>query len=754
MRLHPEHRSRKAALVALALGAAHCGVGDPAESTDASSSEQPLSLAADPGAEAASANEEYRHPLRALAEEEGPLPLFEALDDRDGKRYAVFVGGGVAGPGEPLKRAPSLLRLTRGKPGATEIGERAERPAPPKKITGELERLAAGLPGKQLVTVEIDVASADPGLEVLVERAIAEGRVTTRSEYKAVRARLSREREAIVARTLAPVREAVVAAGGRVTSQCVHMYCMSAEVPAGAVLELGRRGDVVGLDIPREVVDAYVNGVDIRKGAQIAQFFDAVNPGDAASYDGNGLDEVSESDNVTFAVLETGGYAAHAGFTEGSGSTASRINGRYECDATSCTSVSSFSTISSHATGVAGTLFGDLTDGQGSFAAADRLPTSGYAPEARGHLFSFSGSAGAVLATDAAAALDPDVMSNSYGYYDSVACSGASSLARAANRAYKDGVAVFAAAHNNFGSATECKVTAPGSAIGAFAVGAHMENDDHPTADTAYIRTAPIRSSSSWGGNATQGQNRSIVSITGPGNRLGQFRTDGTVGGEPVRATSLATPTVASAAMSFIDFYHDRWDSSIDSPGALYAHMLLMGDRQGQSGKLSGSLDHRWGSGRLRMRMLGNGQLDAPWYYGHGSTCISDGEIVDLPVAEGGVLPEAMDTFKAGFYWYDERHDATGQVANVNVYLQTSDTSINLATDIDAHDNKARLYYGNLGGKEARIRIYGNDVSGHVDPVCGSNAIRVFFAYFAEDPTHDTLPYNTTTGEGIYPESL
>ncbi len=726
----------------------------------------------------------YRHPLSALARVEGPTPLFEALDDPAGNRYLVGEGGGIDEEGGPERTVSGLFVASRRsiRPGEITKSDPPLERTPLPKLTPELAERLAGTPADSRLEVLISLRGELPGRQAELERDLAQGRIRFHDDLDRRRSDLTGDRQRRVAALLGPVASAIEATGGTVLRPCRNSPCLIASVPAGALTTLAARPEVVDLGLVGEVVPpdeedldlaaapTIVTGVTVRQGAQIQQFLDN-------SYDGNGLSELLEGDNVVVAVVESAGpnagYLSHDGyrehdpdssfrFAEGGGAT-----GLWQCTPDGCESVKAFPVAGSHATGAAGILFGDLEDGQlPATEAAVRPTASGYSPEARAHLYAFNG--GSELTLDHVGSLTPaqnvpDLVSNAWGTYDSPRCSGTNGAARAANRLYQDGIAVFAAVHNNGGSSTQCQTTAPASAIGAFGVGAHLWGYEG-TALT--VRTAPIYESdggneSSWGGNPNQGQNRSLVGLTATGTRANKFNTSGSFSQTGVICcTSLATPTVAGAAADFIDFYRDRWSHFIDNPGSLYANMLLMGDRQTLAGKGLSSLSHRWGAGRLRMRMFNGEGMDAPWYYFNGWTCISHQEIWDFPVGNGGGLSQDFDAIKAAAYWFDARHDGTldpdqaGAVADVDLWLWDPVTNSQLSVDDDRFDNKARAFVANAGGHHVNLRLVGFDVHGHDDPVCGEDAVRVFFAYFAEDSDRESPTFDATTGLGIFPESF
>jgi hypothetical protein len=722
--------------------------------------------------------EVFRHPLLALAEMDGPRPLFEVLDDPQGRRYVIGEGSGVPQESGQLTTVSGLLVAQR-RPMRPDEFDKPDPPLtlPPLPVVNpDLAELIATLPPDALVMVRVDVKNETARVQVELERAIADGRIRSQTEYDQTRDRLLDERQNRLTALLGPIVQTIQDVGGEVDFLCHNMPCLTASIPASSVTRLATEPGIIELDIVRAALPnaieptfqsppTIITGVTVRQGAQIQQFLDN-------SYDGNGINESAENDNIVVAVAEAGGgYTDHDGFRENSPASSFRYatgggsTGKWQCDSNGCNAVDSFASLSNHAMGAAGILFGDLEDGQiPAVSLAQRPTASGYATEARAHLVWFSGTSGAVEMFDHLAGLTssqriPDLVSNSWGYWESPHCSGQGGVSRAANRLYEDGVAVFAAAHNQGGSAANCQITAPGSAIGVFTVGAHLLGYE---GDPNTVRTADIyegeNNQSSWGGNSNEGQSRSIVDITAPGTRANKFNSGGSFSQTGVICcTSLATPTVAGAAADFIDFYHDRYSSFIDNPGVLYATMLLMGDRQGVSGKISGSPDHRWGTGRLRMRMFNGTGMDAPWWYGRYWTCVSDGEVYELEVAGGDLLNDDFDAFKAAAYWYDRRHDGSsgsdaGQVADVDLALVDATSGEFLRGDYDAYDNKARIYYQDVGNRRVNVWLSGYDVEGHTDPVCGQDAIQVFFTFFAEYSDRESPTFNPITGTGIFPE--
>jgi hypothetical protein len=223
-----------------------------------------------------------------------------------------------------------------------------------------------------------------------------------------------------------------------------------------------------------------------------------------------------------------------------------------------------------------------------------------------------------------------------------------------------------------------------------------------------------------------------------------------------------ATATVSALVADLMDRYISNGSTWIDDPGALYAVLLVMGDRETGTGKATAGFHHRWGAGRLRARTLDPSGMDYPWYFWHYSVCIDHGEYYYVNLDDGSPLPNDVNVLKAAAYWMDKRHESTGEVANVDLMLQKRN-SVSLiwetmANDADADDNKAFVFKHFASGvpthEPLRLRVRGVDVVGH-DFGCGNDSIMVHLAVFAEDSDREApTGYNSTTGEGIAPEEI
>lgn len=245
------------------------------------------------------------------------------------------------------------------------------------------------------------------------------------------------------------------------------------------------------------------------------------------------------------------------------------------------------------------------------------------------------------------------------------------------------------------------------------------------------MRTSPIDVVSARGGTTTEGGRRSIIDLTGFSWRVGLFDISGGYDNASF-GTSVATPTVTGAALDFIDMYKRvKVSNLIDSPGMLYVNMLMMGDRQGASGKLTSQFDNLYGAGRMMMRMFTNSGIDAPGAWASNFVCVGQDEVVTIPINSGNIIDEA-DIFKAAVYWYDRRHAKGVAIDDIDLDLTYVSNGNSLVHSASSYDNKERVFYQGISNKAVQLEISGYTVTAD-DEGCGTNKQRVYYAYFYED---------------------
>ncbi|MDY0062017.1 MAG: S8 family serine peptidase [Myxococcota bacterium] len=661
-------------------------------------------------------------------------------DAPEGGRYAVMEGLRQASESNPVVYAGGIVVLPR-QPYLRTASEEAAKPRlvrtfVPEVIGATTRETLASTTGEELLPVMLRIDDHGiPDIQQELEEQIVRGHVQTVGDLHDLRAAVVVERQREIAARLEPVAEYIEQISGLRPDLCKTMGCMNAYLNRDQILALAEFPGVVRIDEDIEPGEPLENidGRHVSEGTQIKQFLD-----DDPAHDG----EYGASTDITFAIVDSGGLDdEHVGFLESSGGT-SRIRGKYECDDSGCQSVADFTDEWPHATKCAGILFGDLRDDQDSGYGdpTSQLARSGYAGESRGWVYD-------AIETRVAHrnAMDhaiyrsplPHVMNQSWGVKtEDTTCLGTTNMCIDANDLFESGVLLINAAGNTRGSSSDCTVWSPGTAIGVFTVGSH---GDGLTGGSSDIKTDPIYDqdathASSYGGadsNWDEGHNRTIIDLTAFGYRDLLFDASGGYSEEATGGTSNAAPTIAAGAIDFIDFYKTHLSSSIDNPGQLFVNLLLLGDRQGQGGKLSTRFDHLWGAGRFLMRKYDAPGMDAPWEYNNGWTCIDDSEEYTIPFAGGSALSSDINYCKAVIYWYDRRHEeGITYIDDIDLKLY-GDGSL-LASSSDANDNKERVFSTLVGGKVTSLKIIGYDVTADEEG-CGTNSMKVYWAYFCED---------------------
>jgi hypothetical protein len=542
----------------------------------------------------------YRHPFQQALLEDGRIALLDVVDAPDGRRYSigdtiwededgvVHVESGLDlldvipltedELAEGLARAQEAARLYTGAP-----------------VIGESLEAELGRTFDESTRIPVSIAIRRPENLTLyseVERAIAQGRVRTTADLQAVRLEKLAEHQQRVAEAQAPVLAEIQRLGGEVVARYENLYGVSVLLTPDQIFALETHADVTRMDWSNgEMTPDDTYGTQISQGHQIDQLVEN-------GYDGS-MGTTGTTDDLVAAQIE--GRAIndqHVGFRRGSG-TATRIAGRYRCSSTSCVSLSSFDPtvdVSAHASAVGGLLLGSLMQGQDTLVADEthRRNRSGFARQAR--ILAFAANGGAAKAMESVIGWSPFYtlplanMSTSFYAGDPPARynAGTDTLSTTANQMFEAGVLLFKSAGNDYGAggAGLCtrRVTSPGSAIGVFTVAAYGQTPTHAD-QSRYVRQAPIRSTSSNGECEANG-GRSIVDLAGfccprrvfsgsVNSGAAAYSLQNGCGG-----TSYAAPTVAGAALDFIDWYKRSLSDQIDSPGVLFSQMLIMGDRE------------------------------------------------------------------------------------------------------------------------------------------------------------------------------
>lgn len=687
-----------------------------------------------------------RHPLAGL-NIDGLLPTVDVQDSPTGQRYALSDWGDDDGVRSSAHSTLIELKRDFDVPADLPLPSR-EPPAPPPVISDRLELLLSSSEDDTL-TVIVHTHRADyPSIQAALRRAAAEGR-TTLAEKAVDHAVAIDEKELAIRESQQSLIGQIEQLGGTATS-CGRLNCLIAELTPATVRGLATNPLVRRLEANHQLEAGSLNGTEVRQGTQVFQYMQEC-IGTCSNltwptYDG---ENASNSNwDITAAIFEVGTFhSGHPGFLEAGGG-ADRIRGQWECDSGGCTTGSwsaNDSGFQNHATAVAGIVIGDLHDGQdGSHTSfAERELRSGYAGEARAYLYQTKLLAGRLSALDhvLGRAPTPHVLNESTwqtsGPYP---CNGMDSLSINTNELYEDGVLPIRIGGNpGHSNSSDCTVSPGADAIGAFTVGGHTTS--WSSDDETDVRSGTDFSSTPRGGvSYADGRNRSIIDITAPACRTNMFRGNASnLYGYSACGTSFAGPTVASAAIAHVDHYRNNISTLIDEPGVLFANLLLMGDRESESGvKMIGRFDHLWGAGRLKMRRLDATGLDTPYTYRVLNTCIASGESLYTP--EFTTYSDS-DVVKGVLNWYDRRHEDGTAIDEVYLYLER-ETSPGVwqtyGSSSDTFDNKQRVFRDitSLGTTTWRWRFYGGSVT-YDESICGTNHMLINFAMFAEDSDRD-----------------
>jgi hypothetical protein len=692
---------------------------------------------------------------------DGLIPAIDVHDSPTGKRFAIEFGGRQDSEEEPahtygrvveFEHAPMTPEERADPSKPADGGLPRPNPAWTAKVSDDLMVTMHAAPAE---SVEVIISIAKPpgseGLHDAVQRAIALENVQTNEDFERIRGALVQHRKQQVASTVAPVAAAVDAVGG-VARPCTIFRCVLATLPAAGIATIAARPDVAGIGPVYETPPASRQDY-VLEGAQVKQFVDSGFDG----WDRTGLPHVLPTWTVGAGEM-FGPDDEHVGFRDDSPGTLLnpvRMN-RYKCDGSGCTFVSNFAEGDEHdhPTACTGLILGDLRDGQDANinAHATRVARSGYAGEAWGRIYAGLSDTGrwALALQDAVSGfpVTPLINSSNGGNWDIPGCLGRTTFDHAVNDAFEDGLLVVWAGGNQYGHDDDtCTVEGP-KAIGAFKVGTYGNSAWENAND---IRTAAI---SEGDGQATygsprggvswnEGRNRTILDITGYGNYSTMFSKGGGYGFQSIGgATSQSTATTTGQAADFVHWFKTTY-GSVPGPGVLHAALLLMGDRQGESGLLTSKFSNLWGAGRMRMRKLDPAGMDSPYGFGLGSVCVNDGQHVFLPLLQGLPFLDSIDVIKVALYWFDRRVEnappsGVDKPDDIDLRVERSTLSgwTTLGYSADAYDYKERVRVTPASGWRHRVKISGYNVTSD-DAGCGTNSMKVYYAYFYEDSARD-----------------
>jgi len=553
------------------------------------------------------------------------------------------------------------------------------------------------------------------------ERAIALGKVNSQTDAKNIRAELANEQQAIVEREQNILIAEITGVGGTILGKCLNSFCLSVEVTPPQLKKLNANDRIHFIDPVTKIQNNVIGGLEVLAGAQISQYVDA-------NFDG-----YVSPNRIDAAILEhTSFNTTHPGFKNST--SGSRIGVKRKCTGGSCSAVASFGTAQAHATATSGLLAGDLMDGQdATITTTDaRSDRSGYGREATVNMWQAPYDSDIDEALADISNFGYPVLSMSISATGDTTCLGSGVLSEEVNDLFDAGtVTFFASGNNGHVSTTNCVVEEPGSAVGAFVVGAHVNSAS--TDGEIDVRSGSIATYSDRGGTSSEGQ-RTIIDLTAAGCRQNLFSTSGGYGSTAC-GTSYSAPTVAGSAIDFIDFYKSTFGNGIDDPTSLTANMLLMGDRQGESGFLNIGFSNLWGAGRQKMRKFDSAGMDNPFQYGSLTTCIDHQTGIYQPLNNGNRISSDVDVLKAVVFFFDRRHE-DGVMDDINLFLERSSDNVTwtkVRSSVSAVDEKERVFHADFSGNYYwRLKVFGYSVTAD-QTACGTNSMKVRYAWFFED---------------------
>ncbi|MDP2309213.1 MAG: S8 family serine peptidase [Pseudomonadota bacterium] len=587
-----------------------------------------------------------------------------------------------------------------------------------------------------------------PNTPVQVELALLEGRAVTWGDVRAIEQGAREERQAAAAAALVPFVRLVGSLGGTVEEVVYRSAAVRMILPESALPDLVRYERLSAVHEPTESIDdagyawtvtgTTVNGYELEDLLQSTQFY-------SRGYYGN----------ERIGLIEPAGnnvYRTHDGFEDDAGVI------RFDnCTwSGSACSNSSPDPAGPHSTGTASILLGDITRGQDPSIFAlgtNRRARSGVARRATGRGVTDGSDLSNVVSVFTSGTYGVNLSSHSASYLSDATCAGTDTPSVNYNSLYEEGIALFKSASNpGHDSTTNCTVGSPGSAIGAFTVGAYAVDSSH---DEVIWRNSSTYATARGGTSYAEGRDRTIIGLAGPSSVEFPYAFDSTLldgSGNPLKygtdwpgdgisgpqafcCTSSATPAVAGAAALFKQWFLDIMGTEVNDPGILYANMLLMGDRTTQTGTdATLSYDNLWGAGKLRLRAFDGTGLDGPAGWDTGYVCVDSGTTVSVPIGSG-VLSSDVDTMRVVSWWYDGRHDSgidSDEVGMRLVYTNSLGSATIVAID-NTSDNRQRIHKDSpVSGMTYSVKFTALDVTAD-DEGCGANSMRVYYAYFYED---------------------
>lgn len=547
------------------------------------------------------------------------------------------------------------------------------------------------------------------------------------------RARILADRQAIVERAQAGVKELLENLGARTVKPIGLVNHIHAWIPPEAVPEVADHPDVKAVYPAWQSVEALYDLEELRNQTFLAEYWERGTKGESGSRicePAQGYDDVKIAviePWIAFALFPNGLDTSHPGWEDcGSGRCESRIRAIIDCspredDAEACRPWTGIpEAASNHGTWVASIAAGDLTQGQDpqtSDVYACRCRT-GVAPESS-LLYLTAASTGSIgAAISSAFLLGADVINLSVAVAE---CSGSAftncgGINQVIQAVTEGGALVVAAAGNGnpqCAPSSDSNVCYPAFHPSALAVG-NVETPPGLTYELADIAESSSRGSLRVGVGGRysaffpNGVAIPAVAIAVPGNL--SFYFDAHAGYNQVGAsgTSFAAPVVSAAA----GLIREEFGPEVRDARILRSHVLAMGDGTGGETPRLGvtvGASSTWGAGRAKFHVFD--ALKSPKGIAHRTFRIHEDELVILTAADtnGQRLDPSVTQWKMGMHIEAEHLSAIPYL--VITYWDACNGGNMIAADLQpALDRHAIVEGPAINQVCLEVRVYGLSV--------------------------------------------
>ena len=508
---------------------------------------------------------------------------------------------------------------------------------------------------------------------------------------------------------------------------------LEAEVTPELLRVLASRPDVARIEaVPEMGLDSNY-GEEIRDATQISQFLDQNLNGELSS----GRSSVSD---IYIGISDNKIDIDHPAWKDCS-TCGSRLVDAWQWNGSAWVVDTVGTTSTSHGTAVTGQALADLTQNQDATytSSSDQLARTGMTTESSfAAIDSYAG--GMTRSIELAIELNVDIVNMSGSWGPGTDCDTEDTLIDAVDDAMKDGIFFVNTPGNNGHAGSNCTVDLPGTASGSFTAN---DYDVH----ASDLNSAAIASDACRGGDI---HGRAVIDLVAPEGREGSMMPQyNNAYANAGYGTSFAAPVITGAAANFKHHFIDVFGTSAaNTVGNVYAHMLLMGDGELESGATATAttpMDTVWGAGRMRMRMFNSAGMDAPWRLRWFNWVLDDSEVTTWyvnPDGSGENQPVSSDAewFKAALWWHEPNLGTAGAEIPAEVQTKVCKGPSSCYTHATTNPQSHRLWLGNvLGGETWEVTVTGLNIpaSTDADYYHGQQKRQMFLAFFYEDRDRD-----------------